>query len=72
MTAESNAPSSFETGSIQEKLAASEPRYDGVNSSDPPQPSLDFDADDADNPRKWTQKKKIALACFVLFSAFVA
>ena len=39
-------------GSTQEKLAASEPRYDTVNSSDPPHPSLDFDADDADNSRR--------------------
>jgi hypothetical protein len=72
MAAVSTAPSSFETGSIQEKLASSEPRYSAVKLSNPQQHPLDFDTDDADNPRKWTQKKKIALASFVLLSAFVA
>jgi hypothetical protein len=52
------------TGTIQEKLAASEPRYDIVNSSDPPHPSLDFDADDADNPRRWTQRRLLLHALF--------
>ena len=37
-----------------------------------PQTCVDFDEIDTANPRKWTIKKKSAISCFVLFSAFVA
>ena len=69
MAVESQAPSSFETSSFQENKAASDP--DEVVAV-PRQPSLDLEADDADNPRSWSPKKKVSLALFVLLSAFVA
>ncbi|KAN0104562.1 MFS general substrate transporter [Hyaloscypha variabilis] len=34
--------------------------------------SLDFDADDTENPRTWAPKKKAAIGLFVLVSGFVA
>lgn len=34
--------------------------------------SVEAEADDADSARRWSLKKKCAVACFVLLSGFVA
>jgi hypothetical protein len=67
MATESYTPSSFE-----DKLGASEPRYEIVNLKVPQQSTLDFEADGQDNPRTWSPKKKVAIGGFVLLAAFVA
>ena len=71
---ESKATSSLETGSVREKLAetTSEMREDAMDTTNTHQTPLDFDPNDPDNPRNFSQKKKIALACFILLAAFVA
>ncbi|KAH8783658.1 major facilitator superfamily domain-containing protein [Hyaloscypha finlandica] len=69
MGAESYTPSSLETGSFQDKQRTSEP-HEIV--AVPRHQSLDLSADDTDNPRSWTQKKKVSLGLFVLVSGFVA
>lgn len=68
----SYTPSSFEAGSMTDKFGASQPQYTLVKTDAARQPSLDLDENDADNPRKWGQRKKVALGCFVLLAAFVA
>ncbi len=72
MATESYAPSSFETGSFQDKQSAPEPHNKPEDATTTHQESLDFGEDDRDNPRTWTQKKKVVIGLFVLLSAFVA
>lgn len=71
---ESKATSSLETGSLAEKLAktTSETREDATEISNTHQPPLDFDPNDPDNPRNFSQKKKMAIAFFILLTAFMA
>jgi hypothetical protein len=69
MAMDSDTPSSLETASVQDKQASSEPQQ-LIVMHEPL--SLDFDADDTENPRTWAPKKKVAIGLFVLVSGFVA
>lgn len=76
MATKSVTASSIEGPEIEkpehENQETSTPHHAVVIASDLPQISVDFDPDDPDNPRNWAPKKKVALASFVLLSAFVA
>jgi hypothetical protein len=64
--------SSSEAGSLPITKSSPEQTTGTVMISHRVQLAVQFGIDDEENPRNWSVRKKCAIACFALLSAFVA